>query len=55
MLRDALCTDGAEQAGLYFGTRTGKLYGSADEGESWMEIADALPPVVCVRAAVVGG
>lgn len=53
ILRDALCTDGAGTAGLYFGTRSGKLYGSADEGERWTEIADALPPVVCVRAAVV--
>lgn len=53
VLRDALCTDGAATAGLYFGTRSGKLYGSADEGERWMEMADALPPVVCVRAAVV--
>jgi photosystem II stability/assembly factor-like uncharacterized protein len=53
VLRDAMCTDGAPTAGLYFGTRGGRVFGSADEGESWREIADALPPVVCVRAAVV--
>ncbi len=53
VLRDALCTDGAATAGLYFGTRTGTVYGSTDEGESWRRVADALPPVVCVRAAVV--
>ena len=54
VLRDALATDGADPAGLYFGTRTGKLYGSADEGASWREIEGALPPIVCVKAAVVG-
>ena len=52
VLRDAMGTDGHEQAGIYFGTRGGKLYGSGDAGERWMEIADALPPIVCVRAAV---
>jgi hypothetical protein len=41
-------------AGVYFGTRSGKVYGSADGGDSWQNIANALPPVVCVRAAVVG-
>jgi hypothetical protein len=52
VLRDGLCSDGAEPAGVYFGTRSGTLWGSADEGEHWTRIADALPPVVCVRAAV---
>ena len=55
VLRDAMATDGHARAGVYFGTRSGKLYGSADEGERWTEISDALPPIVCVRAAVVGG
>lgn len=54
VLRDALATDGHAIAGLYFGTRSGKLFGSADEGDSWREISGALPPIVCVKAAVVG-
>ena len=54
VLRDALATDGHATAGLYFGTRSGKLFGSADEGETWREISGALPPIVCVKAAVVG-
>jgi hypothetical protein len=54
VLRDGLATDGHDRAGFYFGTRSGKLFGSADDGESWQEIADALPPIVCVKAAVVG-
>ena len=55
VLRDAMATDGHDRAGFYFGTRSGKLYGSADEGESWTEISGALPPIVCVRAAVLQG
>jgi photosystem II stability/assembly factor-like uncharacterized protein len=54
VLRDALAADNHDSAGVYFGTRTGKLYGSADSGDSWMNIADALPPIVSVKAAVVG-
>jgi photosystem II stability/assembly factor-like uncharacterized protein len=54
VLRDALATDGHATAGFYFGTRSGKLFGSADEGEAWREISGALPPIVCVKAAVVG-
>ncbi|MEW5931310.1 MAG: exo-alpha-sialidase [Gemmatimonadota bacterium] len=55
VLRDALAADSHPQAGIYFGTRGGRLWGSADAGESWREIGEALPPIVCVRAAVVGG
>ncbi|HEX2206479.1 MAG TPA: hypothetical protein VHG93_02295 [Longimicrobium sp.] len=54
VLRDGMCTDGHGTAGIYFGTRSGKLFGSADEGETWREISGALPPIVCVKAAVVG-
>lgn len=55
VLRDALATDSHESAGIYFGTRSGRLYGSADAGDSWAQIGETLPPIVCVRAAVVGG
>jgi hypothetical protein len=51
VLRDALVSDSLDPAGVYFGTRSGKLFGSSDEGESWHEIADGLPPVVCVKTA----
>jgi photosystem II stability/assembly factor-like uncharacterized protein len=54
VLRDAMCADDADPAGIYFGTRNGELYGSADEGEHWQQIAAHLPDVLCVRAAVVG-
>jgi photosystem II stability/assembly factor-like uncharacterized protein len=53
ILRDALAVDALDPAGVYFGTRNGKLFGSADEGESWTELADGLPPIVAVKTAVV--
>ena len=55
VLRDALCTDTLPRAGVYFGTRSGKLFGSRDGGGRWRAIAAGLPPVLCVRAAVVDG
>jgi photosystem II stability/assembly factor-like uncharacterized protein len=55
VLRDALTTDTLPKAGVYFGTRSGNVYASADEGTSWRPVAKSLPPVLCVRAAVVGG
>ena len=55
VLRDAFTTDGApEPSGLYFGTRTGELYASLDDGDSWQCLADHLPPVMSVRAAAIG-
>lgn len=53
VLRDAFASDSLEPAGLYFGTRGGQLFASADEGESWRSLADWLPAVLCVRAAIV--
>jgi hypothetical protein len=53
VLRDAFAGDGLEPAGLYFGTRSGEVYGSADEGETWQLLASRLPPVLSVRAAAV--
>jgi len=51
VLRDAMAVDALDPVGVYFGTRNGKLFGSADEGKSWSTIADGLPPVVSVKAA----
>lgn len=53
VLRDAMCTDDADPAGIYFGTRAGEVYASRDEGESWQRIAAHLPDVLCLRAAEV--
>jgi photosystem II stability/assembly factor-like uncharacterized protein len=53
VLRDAMCVDDADPAGVYFGARTGEVYASRDEGDSWVRVAAHLPDVTCVRAAVV--
>ena len=53
VLRDGLSADSLQPTGIYFGTRSGKLFGSADSGQSWGAILESLPPVVCVKAALV--
>ena len=52
VLRDAMCADDGEPAGVYFGTRSGEVFGSPDEGEHWNTVAAHLPDVLSVRAAV---
>jgi hypothetical protein len=52
VLRDGFCADALDPTGLYVGTRTGEVFASADGGESWRELARHLPPVVCVKTAV---
>jgi photosystem II stability/assembly factor-like uncharacterized protein len=54
VLRDAMSADRCNPAGVYIGTRSGRLYGSPDGGTSWVSLADGLPPVVSVEAVVVG-
>lgn len=52
VLRQALATDSMEPAGVYFGTSSGELYASADEGDNWNRIAQHLPPVYSVETMV---
>jgi hypothetical protein len=52
VLRDGFAADTLDPAGLYVGTRTGEVFASPDAGESWHEVARHLPPVVCVKTAV---
>jgi hypothetical protein len=49
-----MCADDVDPAGIYFGTRNGEVYASADEGEHWSQVAAHLPDVLSVRAALVG-
>ena len=53
VMRDAMCADTHDPAGLYFGARNGSVWGSADSGETWHEVAANLPDVMVVRAGVV--
>jgi photosystem II stability/assembly factor-like uncharacterized protein len=50
--REAMSTDSLSPAGVYFGTNTGHVYASADDGESWRRITADLPPVSSVSAVV---
>lgn len=54
VLRDAMAVDALEPVGVFFGTRSGKLFGSSDEGQSWTALADGLPPIIAVKTAIVG-
>jgi photosystem II stability/assembly factor-like uncharacterized protein len=54
VLREGLAIDAFDVPGLYFGTSTGQVFASADEGESWGEIASYLPAISSVEVAVVG-
>ena len=51
VLRDAMAADAFDPAGVCFGTRSGKLFASADAGETWRAALDGLPPIVAVKAA----
>ena len=53
VVRDALGVDALDPAGVYFGTRSGKLFASRDSARSWQLVREGLPPVVCVKTAVV--
>ena len=53
VLRDAMTVDSCDPTGIYFGTRSGQLYGSRDEGKSWNKIHDGLPAIVCLRSAII--
>jgi photosystem II stability/assembly factor-like uncharacterized protein len=53
VLRQAMATDRLEPAGVYFGTNSGALYASADEGDSWRCIAQHLPLITSVETLVV--
>jgi photosystem II stability/assembly factor-like uncharacterized protein len=53
VLREGMAIDAHDVPGLYFGTSTGQVFASADEGESWAEIASYLPAISSVEVAVV--
>jgi len=53
VLRQAMATDRLAPAGVYFGTSSGMLFGSRDEGDSWSCIAQYLPTISSVETLVV--
>ena len=51
--RDAMDIDELKSPALYFGTTTGQLWIGHDGGEEWNCLFDSLPPIHCVKVAVV--
>jgi photosystem II stability/assembly factor-like uncharacterized protein len=51
--RDAMDIDELKSPALYFGTTTGQLWIGRDGGEEWNCLFDSLPPIHCVKVAVV--
>jgi hypothetical protein len=49
--RQAMTTDDADPVGVYFGTTSGELWASTDEGEQWRCIAQHLPEIYSVEFA----
>ena len=54
VMRDAMWADDNDPAGLYLGARNGSVWASADEGESWRQIAANLPDVMSCAASADG-
>ena len=54
ILRDNMDADVNSPTGIYFGTRSGKVFGSNNGGDGWTLIKDGLPPVTCVKTATIG-
>ncbi len=53
VLRTAMAIDDRDVPGLYFGTSTGQVFASIDEGDTWTELAGYLPPVWSVEVATI--
>jgi hypothetical protein len=49
VLRQAMSTDRATPAGVYFGTNSGSIFATSNEGDTWSEIASHLPTVLSVE------
>lgn len=53
VLRDAMDIDELGAPALYFGTTTGQLWIGREGGEEWECLFSNLPPIHCVKVAVV--
>lgn len=51
ILRDGMVADDEDPCGLYFGTTTGQLFASRDQGNNWERITDGLPPILSVSVS----
>jgi photosystem II stability/assembly factor-like uncharacterized protein len=53
VLREGMTIDKDDAPSLYFGTSTGQLFGSLDEGESWSKVGGLFPGITSVTVAAV--
>jgi photosystem II stability/assembly factor-like uncharacterized protein len=51
VMREGFGSDRLDPPGLYLGTQSGSLFVSPDAGETWLEAAAQLPPVLSVEAS----
>jgi photosystem II stability/assembly factor-like uncharacterized protein len=49
VLRQAMAGDTRDPAGVYFGTNSGSVFASLDEGETWSEVARHMPTILAVE------
>ena len=49
--RQAMSADAHQPVGLYFGTTSGEIWASRNEGEKWTCIARHLPHIYAIEAA----
>ena len=49
--RQAMTVDDGDPVGVYFGTTSGEIWASTDEGASWTRIAEHLPEIYSVERA----
>jgi hypothetical protein len=53
VLRDGMDIDDGRRPSIWFGTTTGQLWRGREGGEDFECVADSLPPINCVKSAVV--
>ena len=49
VLRQGMANDTRSPVGVYFGTNSGSVFASLDEGDSWQEVARHLPTILAVE------
>jgi photosystem II stability/assembly factor-like uncharacterized protein len=49
VLRSSMAVDSCTPCGVYFGTTSGRVFASGDDGESWAELPCCLPRILCLE------
>ena len=49
VMREGFASDKRDPAGIYFGTQSGSVFVSPNEGDEWIEVARQLPPILSVE------